>query len=227
MKKIGFLLLCTGFFLSCNKEQDNTLPIQHFIPYYLEGTYTLDALEDRTGMVLSIGEEGLKRVPSPDIQTAGDQARERYLQIAERNGDMTYNRPAYYEWPNRYALADNFQSLSVTSDKNWDADHPAGTPLDDIMEFCAWSYAQFIHSQYYGNEYNSVRGRLDQLNADQMQILDYELYIYLPDLPKIRCLRAPSTEEPHTLTLTITTTAGKVHTPTVTCIPKPYDPETE
>ena len=30
MKKIGFLLLCTGFFLSCNKEQDNTLPIQHF-----------------------------------------------------------------------------------------------------------------------------------------------------------------------------------------------------
>ena len=38
MKKIGFLLLCTGFFLSCNKEQDNTLPIQHFIPYYLEGT---------------------------------------------------------------------------------------------------------------------------------------------------------------------------------------------
>ena len=40
------------------------------------------------------------------------------------------------------------------------------------------------------------------------------------------CLKYASSE-PHTLTLTITTTDGKVHTPTVTCIPKPYDPETE
>ena len=30
----------------------------------------------------------------------------------------------------------------LTSDKYWDADHPAGTPLDDIMEFCAWSYGR-------------------------------------------------------------------------------------
>ena len=61
---------------------------------------------------------------------------------------------------------------------------------------------------------------MDQLEPSDLEVIsDRSL--------SLNILSYPTVEREHTLTLTITTTAGKVHMPTVTCIPKPYDPETE
>ena len=209
-------IICT----SCSKQEESRPCVQHYIPTYVKGEYVLSPLYANKGISLSLN--NVKLLSSPD-KYPGIKAEE-YLSIAERNGDMSYNRPADYDWDFRMAYADNFRSLHLTSDTDWDETHPAGTPLDDLIRIEASSYAAYILNGYQGDEKNIIAKRLDQIAPDELQVVHFHGFYTNPDF---YFLTDPVTHGPHTLTLTITTTDGKVHTPTVTCIPKPYDPETE
>ena len=55
-----------------------------------------------------------------------------FERLAIRNGDVGYNRwLEFWEYPS--AFADNFQTMHITSNADWDEEHPAGTLLDDIL----------------------------------------------------------------------------------------------
>lgn len=86
---------------------------------------------------------------APELGSTGEEA-ERFLKIAERNGDRNYNR---YEdidnWCNRTACADNFKSMQVKClNGSWDEKHPAGSSLNDIITIKYYSVADFIKKGY-------------------------------------------------------------------------------
>ena len=221
-KSICILLLFVLAATACQKTESPFYP-RHLIRGYLEGDYML--LYDDYRMGLAIGSEA-RYYPSPDTRPSAD---EHYLEIARRNGDTCFYQETYWLWyMERDAFAENFRSISMTSDADWDESHPAGTPLDDLFEVSVGAYGPYIRNGYVyiGDPafrlycYTSICKRMDQLEPSDLEVIsDRSL--------SLNILSYPTVEREHTLTLTITTTAGKVHMPTVTCIPKPYDPETE
>ena len=60
----------------------------------------------------------------------------KYLEIAKRNGDeigaYEGGTPPGLYFGDQIALADNFTSMHITSDADWDEEHPAGEPLDNL-----------------------------------------------------------------------------------------------
>ena len=214
-KAIVSLLTAIVFCLSCSDKQEDRHWVQHFIPTYLTGTYYLTALSDNQRIALSICD--VRYISSPD-KYPGIRA-ERYLEIAERNGDMSYNRFADYDWAFRSAYADNFASLHLTSDKDWDEAHPAGTPLDDLIWVKAGCYGPYIQRGYTGEGIHFIDKRLDRIATDEFCVVT-DLGVYRN--PDFCFLSVPDKDELHTLTLTITTTDGTIHTPTITIRPREY-----
>ncbi len=74
-------------------------------------------------------------------------------------GDISYNREVFADGSERY-LADEFSAIDITSDRDFDATHPAGTSLGDIGMFYGLSAAPFIASGYEDNEITKARDAL-------------------------------------------------------------------
>lgn len=219
-KTLCIVLLLVIATTGCEKEEPGFYP-KHLIRSYSEGEYEL--IYHDLYMEVKLKGAGRRDYDSPDAVQPAD---ERYLELARRNGDTCFYQLTYPLWyMNRGALADNFRSLSIVSNADWDEAHPAGTPLDDLFEVGLAVYGPFIRNGYtyveepsYGLScYVGVRKRMDQLEPPDMEAS-------VNDGPALYILSYPTLAREHTLTLTITTTEGKVQTPSVTCIPKPYEP---
>lgn len=211
---LALLFICSS--CSSDKQEDGHW-VQHYIATYAAGEYILLPLHEHKGFALTL--DKTKFISSPD-KYPGIKA-DRYLEIAERNGDMSYNRFADYAWEFRTAYADNFASMHLTSDKEWDQAHPAGSSLDDLIWVKGACYGPFIRNGYTGDEILYIDKTLDQIGSDELSVVcDRGTYRN----PDFYFLSVPLTDEEHTLTLTITTTEGAVHRPTITLRPKLYIP---
>lgn len=93
------------------------------------------------------------------------------------------------------SLAEQLEYISVTSDKDFDENHPAGTRLDDIVFFSAGTPFPFIKSgykdwnertdSYFDGGYTIIEGLLSELNPDDLVLLNTEyMYIDFPKKPK-------------------------------------------
>ena len=123
------------------------------------------------------------------------------------------------------AFADNFTGIKVTSDKDWSAEYPAGTSLNDKMGVRYVSYAEYIESGYppgfdLGKDILYDKP-LSALQPDDLRVVEYtpsSLSIYsfilyftsVPDNPG----------EVHTFTVEFTTSDGTVKTASITCTPE-------
>ena len=107
-----------------------------------------------------------------------------FERLAIRNGDVGYNRwLEFWEYPS--AFADNFQTMHITSNADWDEEHPAGTLLDDILWAEFWSYADYIRSGYETGGGNNVQMLVEDLKADDMQMIRDYVIIYFTKTPTI------------------------------------------
>ncbi len=221
MRKTLFILLLLVLAATACQKQESAFYPKHLIKSYSEGTYRLQ-YGDRF-ISVELENKGRRIYNSPDAVLPAD---ERYLEIARRNGDTCFYQPTYFLWYiERGAFADNFCSLSITSNADWDDNHPAGTPLDDLFDVALSAYGPFIRNGYVyiGDPafsiscYTTVQKRMDLLEPQDMEVIDRSG-------PALYILSYPTLAREHTLTLRITTTDGKVHTPSVTCTPKPYEP---
>ena len=84
---------------------------------------------------------------SPELK--GAQHPDEFLRIAERNGDTEFNDLKSPPEQGIIAFADNFTGIKVTSDKDWSAEYPAGTSLNDKMGVRYVSYAEYIENDYH------------------------------------------------------------------------------
>ena len=148
-----------------------------------------------------------------------------YEALCRKHNDFTYNKKREYHLRPEWGVcsAVDFREIDIVSDKDFDAEHPAGTSLKDIVRFVSISPKKFIDSGYKEtfnwekNEpkifkkdsmiqimfqretenYFPINMLLKDIGKDEMQMLPVNTHgILFFD-------KEPNAEKEHTLTVTI------------------------
>jgi len=97
-----------------------------------------------------------------------DAAKERYDQLCQKHNDLSYNQyrsiGGTLDIESVTYIDCDFSEIMVTADKDFDAEHPAGTNLSDIVRFMSWSpyrYIQSGYSKYYHYDKSDVSEAFD------------------------------------------------------------------
>ena len=161
-----------------------------------------------------------------------------YEALCRKHNDLTYNKKREYHLRPEWGVcsAVDFREIDIVSDKDFDAEHPAGTSLKDIVRFVSISPKKFIDSGYKETfnwrrnkpkifkkesmissmfheeteNYFPINGLLKDIGKDEMQMLPEDTHgILFFD-------KEPTAEKEHTLTVTIYTREGKKFVRTIT-----------
>ena len=234
MKKLLIYIFLSSL-VGCNEPEEwigngsgySKFPVQN----YVDGSYVLygmlaekpSTLYSMSGFQVLLEDPVYYQTPEQE----GAQHTDDFLRIAERNHDTEYNNLKSLPWSDLTAFADNFTGIKVTSDKDWSAEYPAGTSLNDKMGVRYVSYAEYIENDYHsysdlGKEILFLYNKpLSALQPDDLRVVEYtpsSLSIYsfilyftsVPDNPG----------EVHTFTVEFTTSDGMVKTASITCTPE-------
>lgn len=106
-----------------------------------------------------------------------------FLEYATANNDLSYNRQE--ERTLLTASADNFKEVHVVCpESNWDASHPAGTPLDDITTLTVTSYAKFIRNNYSGEGSETISKLVSEYTEADLAVLKPAMKFSFETLPE-------------------------------------------
>ena len=213
MKKI-YLLLTTllasfillGFYGCCGPFESSFS--RSYIGGYalIDGVYVYYVYEGG-GINISIKPSKLVQ-----IHSTGEDL-ELYNKICEENNDVTYNNNI---WdfapgiPHNLASYPNFVAIDVVSDTDFDAEHPAGTSLNDLLLVTYSSYYEFIASNYTKPEEEALKDYaaiLNSLTADDLRLLDEHGFVF-------HFIKYPEVLSKHNLTFTFTSADGTTHSTT-------------
>ena len=154
-----------------------------------------------------------------------------YDELCKIHNDLSYNQKRSYIEFTGWGIcsAIDFREIDVVSDKDFDAEHPAGRSLKDVVRFVSISPKQYIDSGYaaifdwkknepgffakdpmipsmfrYEKENHfPINGLLSDIGKDEMQMLPVNTHgILFFD-------KQPTAEKEHSLTVTIYTREGK------------------
>lgn len=96
--------------------------------------------------------------------------KEKYDQLCKKHNDLSYNKyvclPPYGDFDSVTYTEYDFTEITVTSDKDYDAAHPAGESLSDIVRFMSWSPYRYIlsgYSRYYHYDKSDVSDAFDTM----------------------------------------------------------------
>ncbi len=162
-------------------------------------------------------------------QSQKGREREIFDSLSIKHGDTNFNQyvtssSARPNRPHAY-LGIDFVSITVTSDTDFDEQHPAGTSLNDIVQYMAYTPYPFIQSGY---KYSNPKGdnRWDLLKQE-LTLIDKPLSECTPEdfiltlgvldnwiygkFPACYLLinGTPTSSQKHTITVTILDDAGK------------------
>lgn len=132
--------------LGCSKNTNTGEPGVMKSPNYVQTYIVADALavkeaDGTNGDIIAVNFTGIRVSSLPPDADA-----ERFGELADSYNDVSYTG---YVIPNaNKALAHPLSSMSVICDKEFDTDHGAGQPLDDIILLCATSPYDYIQSGY-------------------------------------------------------------------------------
>ena len=104
--------------------------------------------------------------------------KEVYDRLCRKHEDLNYNKyrslPPHDLPPETFTYNDkDFTALEIVSDKDYDAGHPAGTDLADIVRFMSWSPYNFIRSGY-SKYYHFSAGSLSESFKCIMRHIGYD-----------------------------------------------------
>ena len=234
MKKLLIYIFLSSL-VGCNEPEEwignGSGYSKYLVQNYVDGSYVLygmlaekpSTLYSMSGFQVLLEDPVYYQTPEQE----GAQHTDDFLRIAERNHDTEYNNLKSLPWSDLTAFADNFTGIKVTSDKDWSAEYPAGTSLNDKMGVRYVSYAEYIENDYHsysdlGKEILFLYNKpLSALQPGDLRVIEYtpsSLSIYsfilyftsVPDNPG----------EEHTFTVEFTTSDGMVKTASITCTPE-------
>lgn len=233
MKRVIFLslaavLLCMG----CNVSKTILFKSYMTIYYYSENIQLriTDAGNIAIYREYTSKEDNIKTA-SYSFKSKGEN-KKIYDELCKIHNDLSYNQKRSYIvaplWGRCSAI--DFREIDVVSNKDFDAEHPAGKSLKDVVRFVSISPKQFIDSGYAAtfdwdnNEpeifkkeketdrlfaysesknYFPINGLLSDIGKDEMQMLPADTHgILFFD-------KQPTAEKEHSLTVTIYTREGK------------------
>ncbi len=132
--------------------------------------------------------------------------KELYDSICAENGDTSFNRDVtlIVDLINISSSYPDVASINVTSDKDFDAEHPAGTPLNDCLEVTFYSAYQYIQSGY--NEDELSRDKQTKL-LSEVSSTEFLLNTYRREFEFVK---QPTLLGTHTITFSLTSVSGDV-----------------
>lgn len=185
---------------------DRYIPTTHYVASYYDGPLSLQWEEISKGhaLVLLIDRESDDYIYNtevyPDRSSADNDAR--YEELANHYGDVNFEASVPEAAP-PVALATSFREIHLISDCDYDADHPAGTPLDDIAEVSWLSYAEYIDGGYNGTPTWDYVKRMDRIESNDLRLI-------VPGTLRFCLTRLQDDPEVvHTLTLRLVDTEGE------------------
>ena len=161
-----------------------------------------------------------------------------YEALCRKHNDLTYNKKREYRLSPEWGVcsAIDFKEIDIVSNKDFDAEHPAGTSLKDIVRFVSVSPKKFIDSGYK-ETFNWRRNRPEIFKKDSMilSLFQRETENYFPINRLLKDIgtdemqmlpvnthgilffdKEPTAEKEHTFTVTIYTREGKMFVRTIT-----------
>ncbi len=171
---------------------------------------TMILIPDTNGFaVMFQGRDAILRETNPDV----------YDSLGMKHNDMAYNYDySFPAPPPNWYLSVDFKSIIITSDKDFDTNHAAGTSLNDIIQFIAYSPYPFIQRGYRGTERTKIDKKLSDCTWEDFLLTQAQKYDYLMNQVLIGCLyftSLPQGIQQHTITVTILDDAGKTWEATI------------
>ena len=121
---------------------------------------------------------------------------ERYYALCEKFGDIKSDGfvcydPSYSIYP--FACFEIINSVSIVSDNDWNAEHPAGTLLNDMFSIRYCTFYPYISNNYTGQTYTLVTTSLSELLEDEMKLIQNSV--------RLDCATLPTASQHHVLTI--------------------------
>lgn len=181
-----------------------------YIQEYYDGPLKCDVTGLYGGMpfiAVSIDTEQPSDIKKYSNASTGDEA-DKYRDLCEKHNDLDFHgEDPLFNHPSKQCYAKDIESIVLTCDSDFDANHPAGSSIMDIMEYQTTSFGPFIASGYRGdfNNYNSALNFIQTSisPADQIDPEDLMLLSSI-NLFKLFFNSAPEKKAETGLTLTIT-----------------------
>ena len=142
------------------------------------------------------------------------------IQISAAKRTENYNGRGYVQGYTYWDITP--VSIDVTSNADFDENHPAGASLNDIVLFTTFSPYPFIKNGYTGKEFVKNKKTLDQYTQDDFKLIfcvgSAPIYNEL-DEDNYGCISfttEPTANKEHTLTITIKDDYGRTFSDTTT-----------
>ena len=117
--------------------------------------------------------------------------RAKFDSLARANNDTTYNREVWVSNIDKTpmdgpsCLSENFSSIEVTTRTDFDAKHPAGTSINDLLEIRYRTYKPFVERGYQGKDSITVTTPLNELNYKELGLIyNYFIVLYFTKGPE-------------------------------------------
>lgn len=203
MRRLILFCILTTLFVSCSKEGGTETPLpkppeiatrflHSFVPSYISFDKSNVILSDIYAPSMVILIKDPIGYSSPDVYKVDEEGARAFEQIAQRNGDTSFNREdSEIAVESRRCFAENFKEIHlVCTNQNLDSAHPAGALLDDIVRMEGVSYNEYVRSGYQEeyarmSEYHVISKRLSEVSTDELAMLSVWIghgpYFHFPD----------------------------------------------
>ena len=200
-EKLGFLSAFLLLLFLCSCETGGRVYCRSFINSYIVSDQRIDVYHISDNCILFT----IKGSRVDIFSTGDDQAL--YDRICKENNDMTYNGYTTLiidGFPLNVSYYPNFASINIVSDMDFDAEHPAGTSLNDLLFVNYSSYYDYIASNYTLNYPDGRKGYIKMIN----DIETNDLKLLASRGNNLSFTKYPDVLNKHTLTITFTDVNG-------------------
>ena len=182
--------------------------------YYCKSYMQSYALYENIGVRRSLSTPSTKNIdlyvnPTHRVDFLSEGAdKEMYNKICIEYGDTAYNREVFLDHGimTKFSSYPHFAAISVISNKDFDAEHPAGTPLNDIMTVLYSSAKDYVDGGYTQPEYSvgpDTEKLLSELGPNDLA---------MPTAMALSFTQEPDELNIHMLTITCTDKNGRTLT---------------
>lgn len=112
------------------------------------------------------------------VMSVGEE-KETYNKYAEYYGDTNFMRDDD-DHGGPYVSCNPLALITVTCNQDWDANHPAGTPLDDLIAASVQSVKKQIESNYKETNNFFYYSKLTDIDYIELRPFSHIIYLYMP-----------------------------------------------
>lgn len=233
-KQIRFLTVAGLLVLvGCKSEPDTSIDGASFTHHFIHGYFVPSS--DRSELTVSdwmVDRQSGDRMLFFDIPcrlvSKDDRIGSEFLTYATKYDDLSYDRrtvPFLYQ-----AYGEALAEITVMSNRMFDVQHPAGTPLDDLIRFRAASYRDYVRLHYpsdWGGTWAAqISKPLNEVTVEELTLLEvpYNYIFRCAGDPRevwdvyssfaLEFMSQPAEVSVHRLTFVVTTETGKRYTAT-------------